>query len=87
MGISGRNFPTQHGATFIGGSVNQLLLANDSSIYISRVLFTIPMPTLYNVGGISALTRVSPFHLIFFFACKRNKANLDPFHLCFTISL
>jgi hypothetical protein len=32
-------------------------------------------------------TRVSPYRFKFFFACKRNKANLDPFHLCFTISL
>ncbi len=31
--------------------------------------------------------RVSPFRLKNFFAYKRNKANLDPFHLCFTISL
>ncbi len=32
-------------------------------------------------------TRVSPFRLKIFFAYKRNKANLDPFHMCFTISL
>jgi hypothetical protein len=32
-------------------------------------------------------TRVSPFRLTFFFAFKRNKANLYPFHMCFTISL
>ncbi len=31
--------------------------------------------------------RVSPFRLKKFFAYKRNKANLDPFHMCFTISL
>jgi hypothetical protein len=31
--------------------------------------------------------RVRPYRLKFFFAYKRNKANLDPFHLCFTISL
>ncbi len=31
--------------------------------------------------------RVSPFRLKKIFACKRNKANLDPFHMCFTISL
>jgi hypothetical protein len=31
--------------------------------------------------------RVSPFRLTKFFAYKRNKANLDPFHKCFTISL
>jgi hypothetical protein len=31
--------------------------------------------------------RVSPFRLKNFFAYKRNKANLDPFHMCFTISL
>jgi hypothetical protein len=31
--------------------------------------------------------RVRPFRLNFFFAYKRNKANLDPFHMCFTISL
>ena len=36
---------------------------------------------------ISLVTRVSPFRLKIFFAYKRNKANLDPFHLCFTISL
>jgi hypothetical protein len=34
------------------------------------------------VGG-----RVSPFRLKIFFAYKRNKANSDPFHMCFTISL
>ncbi len=33
------------------------------------------------------LIRVSPFRLKNFFAYKRKKANLDPFHLCFTISL
>jgi hypothetical protein len=32
-------------------------------------------------------SRVSPFRLKKFFAYKRNKANLDPFHMCFTISL
>ncbi len=32
-------------------------------------------------------TRVRPFRLKIFFAYKRNKANLDPFHMCFTISL
>ncbi len=31
--------------------------------------------------------RVRPFRLQNFFAYKRNKANLDPFHMCFTISL
>jgi hypothetical protein len=31
--------------------------------------------------------RVSPFRLKNCFAYKRNKANLDPFHMCFTISL
>jgi hypothetical protein len=31
--------------------------------------------------------RVSPFRLKNLFAYKRNKANLDPFHMCFTISL
>jgi hypothetical protein len=36
---------------------------------------------------LSLIARVSPFRLKFFFAYKRNKANLDPFHLCFTISL
>ncbi len=30
-------------------------------------------------------TRMSPFCLKNFFAYKRNKANLDPFHMCFTI--
>ncbi len=30
---------------------------------------------------------VSPCRLKIFFAYKRNKANLDPFHMCFTISL
>jgi hypothetical protein len=33
------------------------------------------------------LGRVSPFRFKKFFAYKRNKANLDPFHMCFTISL
>jgi hypothetical protein len=37
--------------------------------------------------GICIPYRVSPFRLKNFFAYKRNKANLDPFHLCFTISL
>jgi hypothetical protein len=37
-------------------------------------------------GGVGG-TRVSPFRLKKFFAYKRNKANLDPFHMCFTISL
>jgi hypothetical protein len=32
-------------------------------------------------------TRVRPFCLKKIFAYKRNKANLDPFHMCFTISL
>jgi hypothetical protein len=31
--------------------------------------------------------RVSPFRFKKFLAYKRNKANLDPFHMCFTISL
>ncbi len=31
--------------------------------------------------------RVRPFRLKIFFTYKRNKANLDPFHMCFTISL
>jgi hypothetical protein len=31
--------------------------------------------------------RVSPFRLKNLFAYKRNKANLDSFHMCFTISL
>ncbi len=30
-------------------------------------------------------TRVRPFRLKIFYAYKRNKANLDPFHMCFTI--
>ncbi len=30
---------------------------------------------------------MSPFRLKNYFAYKRNKANLDPFHMCFTISL
>ena len=34
-----------------------------------------------------ARIRVSPFRLKKIFACKRNKANLDPFHMCFTFSL
>jgi hypothetical protein len=33
------------------------------------------------------LSRVRPFRFKIFFAYKRNKANLDPFHMCFTISL
>jgi hypothetical protein len=32
-------------------------------------------------------SRVRPFRFKIFFAYKRNKANLDPFHMCFTISL
>jgi hypothetical protein len=32
-------------------------------------------------------TRVSPFHLQIVIAYKRNKVKLDPFHMCFTISL
>jgi hypothetical protein len=36
---------------------------------------------------VSVQIRVSPYRFKFFFAYKRNKANLDPFHLCFTISL
>jgi hypothetical protein len=36
---------------------------------------------------VSVRVRVSPFRLKKFFAYKRNKANLDPFHMCFTISL
>ena len=32
-------------------------------------------------------SRVSPFRLKKIFAYKRNKANLDLFHMCFTISL
>jgi hypothetical protein len=32
-------------------------------------------------------SRVRPFRLKKIFAYKRNKANLDPFHMCFTISL
>jgi hypothetical protein len=32
-------------------------------------------------------TRVRPFRLKNFFADERNKAKLDPFHMCFTISL
>jgi hypothetical protein len=35
----------------------------------------------------NVLTRVRPFRLKFFIAYKRNKAKLDPFHMCFTISL
>ncbi len=31
--------------------------------------------------------KVRPYRLKFFFAYKRNKANLDQFHMCFTISL
>jgi hypothetical protein len=41
---------------------------------------------LYDEGDMGQ-TRVSPFRLKNFFAYKRNKANLDPFHMCFTISL
>jgi hypothetical protein len=33
------------------------------------------------------VTRVSPFRKKNFFAYKRSKANLDLFHMCFTISL
>jgi hypothetical protein len=31
--------------------------------------------------------RWARFRLKIYFAYKRNKANLDPFHMCFTISL
>jgi hypothetical protein len=34
-----------------------------------------------------AETRVRPFRLKNFFTYKRNKVKLDPFHMCFTISL
>jgi hypothetical protein len=34
-----------------------------------------------------SVCRVRPFCLKIFFAYKRNKANLDPFHMCFAISL
>ncbi len=40
------------------------------------------------LNGITLIqSRVSPFSLKKFFAYKRNKANVDPFHMCFTISL
>jgi hypothetical protein len=42
---------------------------------------------LYSTEMVTRAPRVSPYRLKFFFAYKRNKANLDPFHLCFTISL
>ena len=42
-------------------------------------------PVATVLGSIPA--RVSPFRLKKIFAYKRNKANLDPFHMCFTISL
>jgi hypothetical protein len=47
------------------------------------------VPVLLNVYGAPELipSRVRPFRLKKFFAYKRNKANLDPFHMCFTISL
>ena len=41
----------------------------------------------HKISAAGVLPRVSPFRLKNFFAYKRNKANLDPFHLCFTISL
>ncbi len=37
-------------------------------------------------AGVRA-TRVRPFRLKKFFAYKRNKAKLDPFHMCFACSL
>jgi hypothetical protein len=40
-----------------------------------------------NVLHFSGGDRVRPFHLKNFFAYKRNKVKLDPFHMCFTISL
>ncbi len=55
----------------------------------SALLFCFPVRS-YCVGGPAVdkvPARVSPFRLNFFFAYKRNKANLDPFHLCFTITL
>jgi hypothetical protein len=38
-------------------------------------------------SGLMCRSRVSPFRFKKIFAYKRNKANLDPFHMCFTISL
>ncbi len=38
-------------------------------------------------GGGEAGIRVRPFCLKIFFAYLRNKANLDPFHMCFACSL
>jgi len=50
--------------------------------------FGLVLPFMYHVAGIwDHRIRVSPFRLKLFFAYKRNKANWDPFHMCFTISL
>jgi hypothetical protein len=55
------------------------------SWHTSRVIY------LLLIGGMirhrPPLYRVCPFRLKIFFAYKRNKAKLDPFHMCFTISL
>ncbi len=52
-------------------------------VHLNFVLFFLASFCVGTCAGI----RVSPFRLKKFFAYKRNKANLDPFHMCFTISL
>ena len=42
-----------------------------------------PLGRFYRLPG----SRVSPFCLKIFFAYNRNKAKLDPFHMCFSCSL
>ncbi len=60
-----------------------------TSLTMKHTLLT-PKPltsTLQTLILLRFWSRVSPFRFKKFFACKRNKANLDPFHMCFTISL
>ncbi len=61
------------------GELNILFDPRKYSVYVA-----------IGVGNFSpdmGTSRVSPFRLKKIFAYKRNKANLDQFHLCFTISL
>jgi hypothetical protein len=70
----------------------QKLSLSTVCISVSCILsFSIPCilshPSFLLLSVTCIVTRVSPFRLKNFFAYKRNKANLDPFHMCFTISL
>ncbi len=86
-----KGYPTywrilRHCLTFWNPSLSKLFfwcgLLCRFHIWICRVKFLCHSTVLTNLQE-----RVSPFRLKFVFAYKRNKANLDPFHLCFTISL